>query len=65
MEVFMANVFTDWTSRAAITARIAEEQRHSVESWNELEAPEDYDLSFDKIEYQIRPAKWPWLVHII
>ena len=63
--MFMANVFADWTSRAAITARIAEEQQHSVESWNELEAPEDYDLSFDKIEYQIRPAKWPWLVHII
>jgi hypothetical protein len=61
----MANVFTDWTSRAAITARIAEEQRDPVESWNELEAPEDYDLSFDKVEYQIRPAKWPWLVHII
>ena len=61
----MANVFADWTSRAAIASRIAEEQRNSVESWNELEAPEDYDLSFEKIEYQIRPAKWPWLVYII
>ena len=36
-----------------------------VESWNELAAPEDYDLSLDKIEYQIKPAKWPWLVYII
>ncbi len=59
----MANVFTDWTSRTAIAARIAEERK--VESWNELAAPEDYDLSLDKIEYQIRPAKWPWLVYII
>ena len=58
----MANVFTDRTSRAAIAARIAEERRNPVESWNELAAArEDYDLSFDKIEYQIRPAKWPWL----
>ncbi len=61
----MANFFTDWTSRAAIEARIAEERQNPVESWNELVAPEDYDLSFDKIEYQIRPAKWPWLVYII
>ena len=61
----MANVFTDWTSRAAITARIVEEQHNPVESWNELVAPEDYDLSLDKIEYQIKPAKWPWLVYII
>jgi hypothetical protein len=59
----MANVFTDRTSRTAIAARIAEERQ--VESWNELAAPDDYDLSFDKIEYQIRPAKWPWLVYII
>ena len=65
LEMLMANVFTDWTSRAAIAARIAEEQRNPIESWNELEAVEDYDLSLDKIEYQIRPAKWPWLVHII
>jgi len=61
----MANIFTDWTSRAAVAARIAEEQQNPVESWNELVAPEDYDLSFDRNEYQIRPAKWPWLVHII
>ena len=61
----MANIFTDWTSRSAIAARIAEERDCPVESWNDLTAPEDYDLSFDKIEYQIRPAKWPWLVHII
>ena len=54
----MANVFTDLTSRTAIAARIAEE-RPEVESWNELAAPDDYDLSFDKVEYQIRPAKWP------
>jgi hypothetical protein len=59
----MANVFTDWTSRTAIAARIAEERK--VESWNELAAAEDYDLSLEKIEYQIRPAKWPWLVYII
>jgi hypothetical protein len=64
LEVPMANVFTDWTSRAVIAARIAEERRNPVESWNELAAPEDYDLSH-KIEYQIRPAKWPWLVYII
>jgi hypothetical protein len=61
----MANAFMDWTSRVAIDARIAEEQRHPVESWNELVVPEDYDLSLEKIEYQIKPAKWPWLVHII
>ena len=61
----MANTFIDWTSRAAIAARIAEEQRHPVESWNELTALEDSDPSFDKVEYQIRPAKWPWLVYII
>lgn len=61
----MANVFRDWTRRAVIEARIAEERRNPVESWNELTAPEDYDLSLGKIEYQIRPAKWPWLVHII
>jgi hypothetical protein len=65
LEVPMANVFTDWTSRAVIAARIAEERCNPVESWNELAAPEDYDLSLDKIEYQIRPAKWPWLVYII
>jgi hypothetical protein len=59
----MTNVFTDWTSRTAIAARIAEERQ--VESWHELAAPDDYDLSLDKIEYQIRPAKWPWLVYII
>ncbi|MGB8140459.1 MAG: hypothetical protein WCF52_08235, partial [Pseudolabrys sp.] len=61
----MANVFADWTSRAVIEARIAEERRNPVESWNELAALEDYDLSLDKIEYQIRPGKWPWLVYII
>ena len=63
LDVPMANVFTDWTSRTAIAARIAEERK--VESWNELAAAEDYDLSLEKIEYQIRPAKWPWLVYII
>jgi hypothetical protein len=62
----MANVFTDRTSRTAIAARIAEERQNPVESWNELAAArEDYDLSFDKVEYEIKPAKWPWLVHII
>ena len=62
----MAKVFTDRTSRTAIDARIAEERRNPVESWNELTAArEDNDLSFDKVEYEIRPAKWPWLVHII
>ena len=61
----MANTYLHWTSRAAIAARITEERLHSVESWNELTAPEDYDLSFDKVEYQIKPARWPWLVHII
>jgi hypothetical protein len=65
LEALMANAFTDWSSRAAIASRIAEEQLNPVKSWNELEAPEDYDLSFDKVEYQIRPAKWPWLVYII
>ena len=59
----MANAFSDWTSRTAIAARITQERQ--VESWNELAATEDYDLSLDKIEYQIRPAKWPWLVYII
>lgn len=54
----MANAFTGQAGRLS-------PQRHPVESWNELTAPEDYDLSFDKIEYQIRPAKWPWLVYII
>jgi hypothetical protein len=55
-----------WTSRTAIDARIAEERRNPVESWNELTAArEDNDLSFDKVEYEIKPAKWPWLVHII
>jgi hypothetical protein len=61
----MANVFMDWTSRVAIAARIEEERRHPVESWNELTVPEDYDLPLEKVEYQIRPAKWPWLVYII
>ena len=61
----MPNAFIDWTSRAAIAARTAEEQRHPVEGWNELTAPEDYELPFDKIEYQVKPAKWPWLVYII
>jgi hypothetical protein len=53
----MASAFMDWTSRAAIDARIAEEQQHPVGSWNELIVPEDYDLSLEKIEYQIKPAK--------
>ena len=57
-------VNTFWTSRVAIAARISEEQR-CPESWNELAAPEDYDLPLDKIDYQIRPAKWPWQVYII
>ena len=65
LEVPMANIFTDWTSRAVIAASIAEERWNPVESWNELAAPEDYDLCLDKIEYQIRPAKWPWQVYII
>jgi len=66
LEVPMAKVFTDRTSRTAIDARIAEERRNPVESWNELTAArEDNDLSFDKVEYEIKPAKWPWLVHII
>jgi hypothetical protein len=58
LEAPMANAFTGQAGRLS-------PQRHPVESWNELTAPEDYDLSFDKIEYQIRPAKWPWLVYII
>ncbi len=60
----MSNTFTDWTSRVAIAARVAEERRRP-ESWNEMTTPEDYDLPLDKIEYQIRPAKWPWQVYII
>lgn len=60
----MSNTFTDWTSRVAITARVAEERRRP-ESWNELTALEDYDLPLDKAEYQIRPAKWPWQIYII
>ncbi|MGE5163252.1 MAG: hypothetical protein ACM3IH_04415 [Sphingobacteriales bacterium] len=55
----------DWTSRVAIAERIEEERRHPVESWNELTVIEDYDLPLEKVEYQIRPAKWPWLVYII
>jgi hypothetical protein len=62
----MAKVFKAPTSRTAIDARIAEERQNPVESWNELTvAREDNDLSFDKVEYEIKPAKWPWLVHII
>ena len=57
----MSNTFTDWTSRVAIAARVAEERRRP-ESWNELTTPEDYDLPLDK---EIRPAKWPWQVYII
>ena len=60
----MSNTFTDWTSRVAIAARVAEERRRP-ESWNELTTREDYDLPLDKVEYQIRPAKWPWQVYII
>jgi len=46
----MANAFIDWTSRPVIARRIAEEQRHPVESWNERTTPEDYNLSIDMIE---------------
>ena len=60
----MSNTFLDWTSRVAIAASIAEEQRRP-ECWNELTTPEDYDLPLDKAEYQIRAAKWPWQVYII
>ena len=61
----MVNMFMDWTSRTAIAARIEEERHHPVESWNELTVPEDYDLPLEKVEYQMRPARWPWLVYII
>ena len=62
----MAKVFADRTSRTAIDARIAEERQNPVESWNELAAARDEnDLSFDKAEYEMKPAKWPWLVHVI
>ena len=64
LEAPMSDTFTNWTSRAAVARRVAEERRRP-ESWNELTIPDDYDTPLDKAEYQTRPAKWPWQVYII
>jgi len=67
LEAPMSDTLMNWTSRAAVARRVAEERRRP-ESWNELTIltiRDDDDLPLDKAEYQTRPAKWPWQVYII
>ncbi|MFZ0096448.1 MAG: hypothetical protein WB540_12125 [Pseudolabrys sp.] len=59
----MSNSFLNWTSRAAIAGRVAEERRS--ENWNELTIPGDYHLPFGKADAQTKAAKWLWPVYLI
>ena len=59
----MSNSFLNWTSRAAIAGRVAEERRS--ENWNELTILGDYHLPFGKADAQTKAAKWLWPVYLI
>ena len=62
----MANVFTDWTSRAVIAARIAEERRNPVESWNELGGPGGLrPVPQDRVPDKAREVALACLHHLI
>lgn len=63
MGVPMCNTFMNWTSRAAIAARIAEQRR--PQSRDELTIPGDYHMPFGKAEAQTKATKWLWQVYVI
>jgi hypothetical protein len=48
--------FMNWTSRVAVSGRVAEERR--PDNWNELSTPGDYHLPFGKAEAKAEAAKW-------
>jgi len=56
----MSITFMNWTSRVAITGRIAERRR--LQNWNELTIPGDYHLRSGKTELRAEATKWLWQV---
>jgi hypothetical protein len=55
----MSVTFMNWTSRVAITGRVAELRRVSYSS-NEPMTPRDYHLPFGKTEARTEALKWIW-----
>jgi hypothetical protein len=54
----MSNPFTNWTSRVAIAARVAELQRHS--QGNKTMTLPNYDLPLRMTEARAEAARWYW-----
>ncbi len=54
----MSDPFTNWTSRVAIAARVAELRRQS--QGNETMTVPDYHLPFGKAEARAEAARWYW-----
>ena len=55
----MSVTLTNWTSRVAIEARVAQLRRLSYSS-NEAMIPWDYHLPFGKTEARTEASKWIW-----
>jgi len=53
----------NWTSRAAIAARIA--KCRSPQDWNEFTVVGDYHPPFGKASAQAKAARWLWQSYII
>jgi len=54
----MSTDFVNWTSRVAISTRVADCQRQS-RGWDDR-LPGDYHLSFGRSEARAEAAKWIW-----
>ena len=54
----MSADFVNWTSRAAISARVADCERQS-RGWDDW-LPGDYHLPFSRAEARAEAAKWIW-----
>jgi hypothetical protein len=59
----MSNTFINWTSRVAISGRIAEHRR--PQDWNDTTIPGDYHMPFGKAEAQTKAVRWLWQVYVI
>jgi hypothetical protein len=54
----MSADFVNWTSRVAISARVADCERQS-RGWDDW-LPGDYHLPFGRVEARAEAAKWIW-----
>jgi len=59
----MPEMFVNWTSQAAIAARVAEQRRS--QNWDEQATCGDYHVPFTKGEAQTKAAIWFWQAYVI